>query len=87
MLRLPGGRTTRRENTFRVLEWIGRQLSDFFDLGDWWSICTDSLSIVMIAVSIATADELSDHQFIQANEKQVTTNIFSKLYVPQYYNI
>ena len=42
------------------MEWIARTLSDFLDLRDWWSICTDSLAQVMVAVSIEIADEISN---------------------------
>ena len=71
LLRLSGGRRTRREKSSRVLEWIGRQLSHIFDLGDWWSVSTTNLSKVMIATSILTADGLSNHVLLQANQRKV----------------
>ena len=58
LLRLSEGRKTRRETSFRVLEWIGRILSEWFDFRNWWSISTDTLSNVMVTISIAIADKL-----------------------------
>ena len=48
LLRLADRRKFRREKSFRMLEWIARQFSDWFDWGDWWSIKTDDLAKVMI---------------------------------------
>ena len=37
-----------------MMEWIARQFSDWFDLGDWWSIKTDDLAKVMIKRGISS---------------------------------
>ena len=65
LLRLPDGRKTRRETSFRALEWTARILSEWFDFGDWWSICTDTLSKVMVVTSIEIADELIDRELFK----------------------
>ena len=71
LLRLSAGRSRRREKSFRVFEWIARQFSDVFDLGDWWSISTDNLSRVMLAKCMSAADELENKHLQKVGEKNV----------------
>ena len=74
LLRLPDGRKTRRETSIRALEWTGRILSEWFDFGNWWSICTDTLSKVMVIMSIEIADELIDRELFKVVRNNILQN-------------
>ena len=53
-----------------MMEWIARQFSDWFDLGDWWSIKTDDLAKVMIKRGISSQQgqhHVSNHWLICKN--------------------
>jgi len=78
LLRLPEGRQTRREKSFRVLEWVGRILSEWLDFRNWWSICTDTLAKVMVTMSIQIADEFTDRETFKVphnNFKYIRNNM------------
>ena len=64
------GRKFRREKSFRILEWFGRQFSDLFDWGDWWSVRTDDLAKVIIKKSISTQDALQNNNWLQVMNKR-----------------
>ena len=65
LLRLSNGRRLRRENGFRIIEWIGRELSNWLDWRDWWSIKTDYLARVIVRKSILTQDFLENNEILQ----------------------
>ena len=57
---------------------MARQFSDLFDLGDWWSICTDNLAKVIVLVSIAMSDHLIDNEKLRLEKEQVRRNNFMR---------
>ena len=70
LLRLADRRKFRREKSLRMLEWIARQFSGWFDWGDWWSIKTDDLAKVMIKRGVSSQEALlhvSNHRLICEN--------------------
>ena len=69
LLRLSDGRKLRRENGFRIIEWIGREFSNWLDWRDWWSIKTDCLARVIVRRSILTQDYLEDIENPQVMSK------------------